>query len=193
MANRDLTSRSSGYGGRGAGLSSYGGRDPFSLFRREMDQLFDDFFAPGETRTFAAARPAAAAMALAWPSIEVEDKDDAYVIRAEVPGVDPKDIELDLRDNALTISGDKRSERNEGEEGRRYSERSFGRFERIIPFETEVDADRVEATCGNGVITITAPKNVRAQDKSRRIEVKPQGQANGGNGGAGEAGSSGGL
>lgn len=177
MANRDLTPQSSNLGRR-SGLAPYGGRDPFNSFRRQMDQLFDDFFAPIEPRSFAGGAPSV--MGRAWPSLDVEDKDDAYVVRAELPGIDPKDVELNLRDNALTISGEKRAEHNEDEEGRRYSERSFGRFERTIPFETEVDADKVEASCNNGVLTITLPKNARARDKSRRIEIKPQA----GNGGA---------
>ncbi|MDE2488437.1 MAG: Hsp20/alpha crystallin family protein [Alphaproteobacteria bacterium] len=191
MANRDLTPRSPGYGSRGTGLSTYGGRDPFGLFRREMDRLFEDFFTPMETRSFAAGAAAPMALGGSWPSIELEDRDDAYVVRAEAPGVDPKDIELNLRDNALVISGEKRSERNEDQEGRRYSERSFGRFERTIPLESEVDADKVEATCSNGVLTITLPKNARAKDRSRRIEIKPDGRGAGDGGSTTQPGSGG--
>lgn len=177
MANRDLTPRSSGYGSRGTGLSPYGGRDPFTSFRREMDRLFDDFFTPAEARSFAAAGTPAAELSV-WPSLEVHETDQAYTVTAELPGIDPKDVDLNLKDNALTLSGEKRSERNQEDEGgRRYTERSFGRFSRTIPFETEVDADKVEATCHNGVLKITLPKNAQARDKTRKIEIKPQGEA----------------
>ena len=181
MANRELTPRTSGYGGRGMGLTPFGGRDPFASFRHEMDRLFDDFFAPTEPRSFAG--PAVGAQGGGglgvWPSLEVAETDQAYTVTAELPGIDPNDVEIDLRENALSISGEKRSERNEENGGRRYSERSFGRFERTIPLEAEVDADRVEARCENGILKITLPKNEKARDKSRRIEIKG-GAQNGG-------------
>jgi HSP20 family protein len=155
--------------------------DPFSSFRREMDRLFDDFFAPaGEGRSFGA--PAQAATALLRPSIDVEETEQSYVVSAELPGLTKQDIELNLRENALTISGEKRAERNEEKAGRRYAERSYGRFERTIPFPTEVDADHVDASFRNGVLTVTLPKNEKARDKTRRIEVRSGGQGAGGSG-----------
>ena len=106
-----------------------------------MDRLFDDFFAPaaGEGRSFAQP-PQQGAASFVSPSIDVDESEQAYVVTAELPGIAEQDIELNLRDNALTISGEKRSERNEEEGGRRYCERSFGRFQRTIPFPNEVDA-----------------------------------------------------
>jgi len=170
MANRDLTPWN-----RGGGLTPLG-RDPFSSFRSEIDRLFDDFFAPvaGEGRNFApSGQPAAAA--LVRPNIDVDETDQAYRVTAELPGLTEKDVELNLRENTLTISGEKRSEHEEERGGRRYSERSFGRFERTIPFPHEVNADRVDATFQNGVLTITLPKDEKARDKTRRIEVRAQG------------------
>jgi HSP20 family protein len=174
MANRDLMPWT------GGGLTPLG-RDPFFSFRREMDRLFDDFFTPvaGEGRPFAKAQQAAA---LLRPDIDVDENDQVYTVTAELPGLAEKDIELNLRDNALTISGEKRSERNEEQGGRRYAERSFGRFERTIPFPTEVDSDRVDAAFRNGVLTVTLPKNEKAQDKTRRIAIRAQSGGNGGTG-----------
>lgn len=168
MANRDLTPW-----GRG-GLTPLA-RDPFTSFRREMDRLFDDFFTPvpDEGRSFAAGQGPGQGAALR-PSIDVDETPQAYTVTAELPGLAEKDIEVELRDNALVISGEKRSERNEEDGGRRWSERSFGRFERVIPFDAEVDADKVQAACRNGVLTVTLPKNEKARDKSRKIEIKPQ-------------------
>lgn len=172
MANRELTPF-----GRGGGLTPFGGRDPFSMFRREMDRLFDDFFAPGETRSFAA--PAEGVMTM-WPSIDVDETEQAYVVTAELPGIDPKDVELNFRDNALVISGHKQSERKEEGQGRRYAERSFGRFERVIPFGNEIEPDKVEATTHNGVLKITLPKSAQSRNRSHRIEIKPQAGGPGG-------------
>lgn len=168
MANRNLSRWS---GGAPASVP----RDPFSLFRREMDRLFDDFLTPGEARSFATPGQASGA----WPSIDVDEKEDAYKVTAEIPGMKDQEIELCLRDNALILSGEKRSERKEEDGGRRYAERSFGRFERTIPFDAEIDADQVEASCKDGVLTITLPKNAQARDKTRRIEIKRE-QSEGG-------------
>jgi HSP20 family protein len=172
MANRDLTPW------RRHGVQPMQGypRDPFASFRREIDRLFEDFFAPGESRSFAAP---ALAQGVVSPSIDVHETDQAYTVTAELPGLDAKDIEIHLDDNALTLRGEKRSEREEDEGGRRYSERSYGRFERTIPFASEVDADRVEASFENGLLKVALPKNPRARDTSRRIRIGgggPQGK-----------------
>lgn len=141
-------------------------RDPFASFRRQMDRLFDDFLAPQETRSFASVA--------AWPSIDVHENEQVYKIAAELPGLEQKDVEVTLRDNVLTIRGEKREERKQEEGGRTYAERTFGRFERSIPFDTEVDADKVKATFKNGVLTVEAPKNPSARDRAHRIEIRPQ-------------------
>jgi HSP20 family protein len=169
MANRDLTPWS------GRTVSPYGA-DPFASFRREMDQLFEDFFAPTEARTFAGVRPAAragAGISAISPSIELHDTEKAYEVTAELPGLEQKDVAISLRDNAIVLSGEKREEHKEGDGGRRWSERTYGRFERTIGLPEEVDADKVAATFKNGVLKITLPKNPKAQDKTRKIEIKP--------------------
>lgn len=161
MPNRGLTPR------HGSREVSPFPRDPFSVFRREMDQLFDEFLAP------AGARSSPAGLRSNWPSIDVHESDAAYIITAELPGMEAKDVDLNLRDNALTLSGEKQQEQKSEEGGRSWTERSYGRFERTIPFEHEIDADRIEANCRNGVLTVTLPKNERAQEKTRKIEIKP--------------------
>jgi HSP20 family protein len=177
MANRDLTPW------RRGGLSPFGAssfsRDPFLSFRQEMDRLFDDFLtpAPAEGRSFAQQGQALR------PSIDVDETEQAYTVTAELPGLAEQDIELSLQENALTISGEKRSERDEEEGGRRYTERSYGRFSRTIPFQAEIDAEKVEASCSNGVLKVTLPKNAKARDQARKIEIKPQA----GNGGQASA------
>lgn len=144
------------------------GRDPFASFRRQMDRLFDDFFAPMEST-----REGGAVSAFGtWPSLDVDETDQAYKVTAELPGLELKDVEVKLRDNVLTISGEKREERKEGNGGRHYTERSYGRFERSIPFEAEIDADKVQASFKNGVLAVELPKNPKAREKMRRIEVK---------------------
>jgi HSP20 family protein len=86
--------------------------------------------------------------------------------------MEQKDVEVTLRDNALIISGEKRREHKEEDGGRTYAERSYGRFMRSIPLDTEVDADKVQANFKNGILAVELPKNPAARDKTRRIEVK---------------------
>ncbi|MER8388856.1 Hsp20/alpha crystallin family protein [Mesorhizobium sp. M0166] len=137
--------------------------DPLTSFHRQIDRLFDDFFAPMTEATTAGDL---------WPSVDVYETDQAYKVTAELPGLEQKDVELKLRDNTLSITGEKRSEHKESDRGHTYSERSYGRFQRTIPLEAEIDADKVQATFKNGVLTVELPKNPAAKDKTRRIEVK---------------------
>jgi HSP20 family protein len=144
-------------------------RDPFLSFRQQMDRLFDDFFAPMESH-----RQASSLRSGAWPSIDMHETDQAYEIEVELPGLEQKDVEVNLRDNSLMITGEKRNEHKEEAGGRHYTERSYGRFERMIPFDVEVDPDKVEARFKNGVLSVSVPKNPKASSKTRRIEVKAQ-------------------
>jgi len=139
---------------------------PLTSFRRELDRLFDDFLVPGDGQ-FSTSRDL-------QPDIEVQDRDNAYAVTAELPGIEPKDVQVDLNDNILTIAGEKRQARDQNDKGRHYSERSYGRFERLIPLEREIDADKIEAKFSNGVLTVTLPKSPQARDKSRHIEIKSQ-------------------
>lgn len=141
--------------------------DPLTAMRRDMSRLMDDLWSPAESRAFAP--PAAGDV---WPSLEVKETDQAYEVTAELAGLEQKDVQLQLRDNILTLSGERRDERRETDDGRFYTERTYGRFERSIPFDHEVDADKVQATFRNGVLNISLPKNPRAGDKTRRIEIK---------------------
>lgn len=160
MPNRDIAPR------REPRLSPFAA-DPFTALRRDMSRLVDDLWSPAEPRAFAP--PASGGV---WPSLEVKETDQAYEVTAELAGLEQKDVQLELRDNILTLSGERRDERREGDGGRFYTERTYGRFGRTIPFDHEVDPDKVEATFRNGVLNISLPKNPRARDKTRRIEVK---------------------
>jgi HSP20 family protein len=163
MLNRDLTT----YAGN-RGLTPFV-RDPFTSFRREVDRLFNDFYAPAEGRSFAPGSGDGL-----WPSVDVVDAGQAIEVTAELPGLALGDIDIELHDNALTISGEKKKEYKDENGGRSYIERTYGRFERTIPLAAEVDADRVQAKFKNGVLAVTLPKNEKARDKTKRIPVQLQ-------------------
>lgn len=106
------------------------------------------------------------------PALDVEETDKNVVVRAELPGVEAKNVELFIRDNVLTIQGEKSQEEETKEHDYIRSERRYGSFRREIALPAEVDAAKVEAKYHNGVLTITVPKT--AEREAKRIEIKPE-------------------
>lgn len=143
-----------------------GGEDPFGTVRREMDRMFEDL-----TRSFGLSR-------LGWSEggglrVDLKETGTGLEVHAELPGVDEKDVDLQLADNVLTIRGEKRQEKQEEEKGYYLSERSYGSFVRRIPLPIEVDREKVEARFAKGVLTVVLPKAPELEAKTRRIEIKP--------------------
>lgn len=137
--------------------------NPFEAFERDVKRIFDDFFTLEPVDLFDSA----------WvPSIDVEEDEKSIHVRAEIPGIDEKDLNVTLEDNVLTISGEKKEERKE--ENKRYviAERRFGSFKRSITLPDEVKADSVKATFKNGVLTIDFEKKEVSQPKRITINVK---------------------
>ena len=134
-----------------------------SRLRREMDRLWDEFFGPGR-RAF---RPLGAEWA---PAVDVSETADQVVIKAEVPGVEAKDIDISLSGDVLTIKGEKKSEREEKKENYHLVERSYGSFTRSLRMPAAVEADKIEANYKQGVLTVTCPKKEEAKPKA--IEIK---------------------
>lgn len=132
---------------------------------REMDNLFDRFFAdmpwPGRsmTRQFA-------------PALDVSENDNEFVVKAELPGIDPKEVDISLTDNLLIIKGEKKDEREETRENFHRVERSYGSFSRSFQLPCEVQEDKIEAQYKNGVLDLRIPKAEKAKRKSVKIEVK---------------------
>jgi HSP20 family protein len=144
-----------------------GGENPLLALHREVNRLFDDV-----VRGFDPRLPAAwplASWSAGWPSVEVSETDKELRVTAELPGLEEKDIEVVLDDDVLILRGERRSETEDKE--RQYSERFYGRFERRIPLDTEVEQDKVKAAFASGVLTVTLPKSARAQAKSKRIAI----------------------
>jgi HSP20 family protein len=129
----------------------------FERMRRLLDQTFGGF-----------ALPAIAEVASWSPPVDIEERDDAYMIEAELPGVDRKDVNIDLVGNELTITGEIKEKEREGILRRRT--RRIGRFEYRVVLPDQVDPENVEAQLKDGVLTVRAPKSQRAQ--RRRVEVK---------------------
>ena len=134
-----------------------------SRLRSEMDRLWDDYFGPGRR----ALRP----MEEDWmPAVDVSETGDKITIKAEVPGMEAKDIEIAMVGDTLTIKGEKKLEREEKEENYHTVERSYGSFTRAMKLPATVDADKVEASYKNGVLTVVLPK--KEEVKPKAIEIK---------------------
>jgi HSP20 family protein len=149
---------------------------PFEALRKEMDRLFDDFggedfwrrpirslptFERSWSRKFAAA-----------PVVDVAETDTAYEITAELPGMDEKNIEVNVANGGITIKGEKKEETEEKKKDYYVSERRYGSFERYFTLPEGVDANKIEATFKNGVLKVTLPKTAEAQKAAKKIEVK---------------------
>ena len=130
-------------------------------FQNRMNRLFDSFLGESDIMP---------TMEQLWPAIDVIDTPETLQIKAELPGIDPKDIDVSIVGNALTIKGAKLSEKEEKGKTWYRRERSSGSFVRSIPLPVDVDAEHVEAINESGVLTITLPK--LEPEKSKFIPVK---------------------
>ena len=140
--------------------------NPFLALHREMNRLFDDVFRGFDIAPFGLDR--GFDRTLGWPNIEVSDTDKEMKLTAELPGLDEKDVELELANGVLAIKGEKKTETDDKD--RLFTERYYGRFERRIPVE-DVDEDKVNASFHNGVLTVTLPKTAQAQRQVKRIAI----------------------
>lgn len=104
------------------------------------------------------------------PAVDMIDRKDEILLRADLPGLDEKDIEVTVQDGALTIRGERKEEKEEKKEDYYYCERSYGTFARTLTLPTGVEADKVRATFRQGVLEVHLPKAREA--KGRKIEVK---------------------
>jgi HSP20 family protein len=140
--------------------------NPFALFRQEMDSLFDRFFRGFEME------PSRARMEAFTPSIDVKESDKEIKVHAELPGIDEKDIDVSLSKDALTISGEKKEEKEDKGENYYRVERSYGSFTRTVPLPVEIDTEKVKAEFKKGVLTVTLPKTAKAIKQTKKISVE---------------------
>jgi HSP20 family protein len=137
----------------------------FDDVRDEMTQVFKRFFG---TPTLAFPEEIAA-----WaPRVDVVENDKAFLVKADLPGVEAKDVEISYRDGYLVLKGTRKEEREEKGEHFHRSERYFGEFVRSVYLPTGIDAEHITAATTRGVITVTVPKKPDAQPK--KITVKEQ-------------------
>lgn len=139
-------------------------QDSLSLFQRNIEQVFDDFFAFKPTTLFETS----------WlPKVDVEKNKSEITVKAEIPGIDEKELNVTLKENVLTISGEKKEEKASDKENKSIvSERFFGSFSRSITLPEGIKADKIKAKFKNGVLTLNIPVDEEKQTKKINITVQ---------------------
>ena len=136
-------------------------------FQSDFNRLFDSFFG---------ARPGTEAGR--WmPAMDLVETDDHLVLRADLPGLDKDDVEIELKDDVLTISGGRKAEHEERQDGFHRIERSYGSFARSLTLPKGIDADQVQAEFEKGVLEVRIPKPAERKPHRVRIGAAVNGQA----------------
>ena len=131
--------------------------------QNRFNRLFDDpFFRVGQMDDDAG-------MGLWNPAVDLYEKDDHFMIKAELPGVDKKDIKIDLQDRLLTLSGERTYDNEVKEENYYRRERSYGKFQRAFTLPADVDSDKIKAEFKDGVLQIEVPKP--EEKKAKQVTV----------------------
>jgi HSP20 family protein len=144
----------------GSSLAPRGAQNRLFSLRDEMDRLFDQFFAPWEGRT----------ENLYAPTVNIAESDQAYEVSVDLPGLKPDEFNVEWKDNALWITGERKQEMEDTGKTYHRVERYYGQFRRVIPLETAVEAEKIHAEYKDGVLRLSVPKSEKAQPK--KITVK---------------------
>ena len=165
-------------------MSEYGGAgNPFSLMRRmaeDMDRIFGQFgfgpslgFGPLASPALGQGRGLMSRGLRAWsPQLETFRRGDKLVVRADLPGLRKEDVNVEVDNGMLTISGQRSEEQVDDRDDFYRSERSYGEFYRALPLPENVSGEACEATFKDGVLEVTLPLPKPQQSKARRVEVK---------------------
>ncbi len=148
---------------------SQASNDPFSLFRSEMDRLFDNFLSDFPARGNLTSLRGSA---FTTPNIDISESDKEISISAELPGLDEKDFEVTLVDDVLTLKGEKKYEHEEKDGDRHYTERSYGSFSRSVRLPFSAAESDVNAEFEKGILKISIQKPEEIQSRVKKIEVK---------------------
>ncbi|MGO9171343.1 MAG: Hsp20/alpha crystallin family protein [Rhodomicrobium sp.] len=152
-------------------------RDFFGSLRNEVERVFEDFdrgwglpawWRGADLELFCRPRLSFALT----PSVDVVEKDDAFELTADLPGVDEKNIEVKLSGGILTIKGEREEHKEEKKKDFYVSERQFGSFERSFQVPESVESDKIDAHFKNGVLTISLPKKPGSQKAEKKISVR---------------------
>lgn len=147
---------------------------PMLQIHNEIDRMFEDFFDGfglpdlGFRKTW----DSMARTGLFKPNLDISESDKEYSIAVELPGVDEKNVELELTGNALKIRGEKKQETEKKDKNYHCMERSYGSFQRVLTLPDDADPDKISAEYKNGIMTITVPRRPELKPGVKKIEIK---------------------
>ena len=133
--------------------------DDFAALTTRLDRLFEDVVGEGKRGEWTTA-------------IDLVREQGKLILRADMPGITPEDVKIEVRDDIITVSGQHEEEKEEKDKNYVRRERRFGSFSRSIALPSGVDADKIEATSKDGVVEVTIP--LPAEKKARSVEIKPK-------------------
>ncbi len=142
--------------------------DPFkeiTELRKKLDQFFE--IRPRARRGFVSSLSEEF-----YPAVDIYDKKDAIVLKAEIPGVDKKDISISISEDEITIQGEVKREEEVKEHDYYRCERAYGSFSRTIPLPTTIDKEKAKATYKDGVLVVTLPKSEAAKPKELKVPIE---------------------
>lgn len=142
------------------------GANDLMSFQREMNNLMGSFFNDSDL-----AGPQLFETSFI-PSVDVTEKDNKYLLDADLPGMEDADVTMDFHNNILTIKGEKKTESETKDADCVCTERSFGSFRRDIPFDEQIDQDNIKAELKNGVLHVELAKKEKSKESHRKIPIK---------------------
>ncbi|MEZ2342260.1 Hsp20/alpha crystallin family protein [Microcoleus sp.] len=138
-------------------------KQPFTeieTIRQQLDKVFDQRATTRDNSE------------TAWmPALELADAGDNFVLKAQLPGIDPKDIDVQVTREAISISGERRYQNTNEQSGYVRSEFRYGKFHRVLPLPAPIQNDSVQAECKDGILTLTLPKVTEARNKVVKINL----------------------
>lgn len=147
---------------------------PFNMlrdFEEEMDQVFQDFFP--ERRRGQSRRMRNESYFI--PACDIEEREDHFLISADLPGMKKDDVRIEVQGDQLTISGERKDESMREDKSGKYMERTYGSFRRSFSISKNLDLDKIEASFENGVLSISVPKMELTQTKQIPVKEKKEG------------------
>jgi len=134
----------------------------FRGFRGDLDRVFTEFIGDNTEERLGVFNPA----------VDLVDTGESLQVKVELPGVKKEDVQITLKDDVLTIKGEKKVEREEKDENRYYVERSYGSFSRTLTLPTPVKTDEIKAGFEGGILEITLPKDEKVKAREIKVEVQ---------------------
>lgn len=147
--------------------------DPMLQIHRDIDQLFDQFFRGWGLPQGGRFTPMVNfnADSLLKPRVDLSATDKKYLLTVEIPGVEEKDISVDISNNTMTIKGEKKLEKEDKDKNYYRIERSYGAFQRVLSLPEDVDQDGIKAGFKNGVLSITMPRKALPAGDAKKVEI----------------------